>query len=277
MPTRQRRLAAPPRLTGHLQLDTGSGGLLGDTRVRLLEAIARCGSITAAAKEVPLSYKAAWDAIDAMNNLSTEPLVERSSGGRGGGGTTLTPHGLRLIALYRAVEAEYQAALDRLAPQLGAVGDDAQALRRLLRSFGVRSSARNQFAGSVCGLRQGEVDFEVRVQLDPSTELVAVITRESAEQLGLVIGSSVVALVKAPSVLIVADPALRLSARNQFWGTVRRIVQGAVNAEIALDLDGGRSAVAVLPAAQLQALGLAEGDRACAAFKVSSVILHALD
>ena len=54
---------------------------------RLLEAIDLYGSISQAAKHVPLSYKAAWDAVDAMNNLADTPLVERSTGGKAGGGT----------------------------------------------------------------------------------------------------------------------------------------------------------------------------------------------
>ena len=67
------------RLRGTLGVDTEFGSFLGDTRIRLLEAIDKHGSITQAAKAVPLSYKAAWDAIDAMNNLADQPLVLRST------------------------------------------------------------------------------------------------------------------------------------------------------------------------------------------------------
>src|SRR5574343_1693050 len=102
------------KLVGKLTVDTEFGTFLGDTRIRLLEAISRYGSISQAAKAVPLSYKAAWDAVDAMNNLSEQPLVIRSTGGKHGGGTQLTDYGRKVIALYRALEAEYQAALDRL-------------------------------------------------------------------------------------------------------------------------------------------------------------------
>ena len=104
----------PHRLRGTLSVDTEFGSFLGDTRIRLLEAIDKHGSITQAAKAVPLSYKAAWDAIDAMNNLADQPLVLRSTGGRNGGGTQLTEHGRKTIALYRALEEAYQSALDRL-------------------------------------------------------------------------------------------------------------------------------------------------------------------
>ena len=267
-----------PRLTGHLEVSTDRGAFLGDKRVRLLEAIEQHGSISQAAKHVPLSYKAAWDAVDAMNNLADAPLVERSTGGKAGGGTRLTDHGRRVIALYRAVQAEHQTALDRLAKTFASepVGD-VHAFQRLLRRMSVRSSARNQFVGTVSGLRDGAVDFEVRVRIDEHLELVAVVTRESAEQLGLAIGSEVIALVKASSLLLIVDEAIRISARNRLWGEVQRIVEGPVNAEVTLDLGRGRSAVAVVTRESVESLGLAIGVRACAAFKVSSVILAVID
>ena len=106
------------RLRGKLQVDTEFGTFLGDTRIRLLESIDIHGSITQAAKAVPLSYKAAWDAIDVMNNLADHPLVIRSTGGRHGGGTLLTDYGRKVVVLYRALEAEYQAALDRMAASM---------------------------------------------------------------------------------------------------------------------------------------------------------------
>ncbi|TXT37018.1 MAG: molybdate transport system regulatory protein [Comamonadaceae bacterium] len=78
------------QLTGKLLIDTAMGSFLGDKRIRLLEAIDKTGSISQAAKAVPLSYKAAWDAVDDMNNVAPEPLVKRAAGGRHGGGTELT-------------------------------------------------------------------------------------------------------------------------------------------------------------------------------------------
>jgi len=274
-------MPAPPRprhLTGRLEVSTELGNYLGDTRVRLLEAIGMHGSISQAAKHVPLSYKAAWDAVDAMNNLADQPLVARTTGGRAGGGTVLTEHGRRVVAMYRAVEAEYQLALDRLAGQFAdAPGGDMPAFQRLLRRMAVRTSARNQFVGTVCGLREGPVDVEVLVRVDDGLELAAVVTRTSAENLGLALGVEVIVLVKASSLLLLTDERLRISARNRLWGTVSRIVTGPVNAEVTLDLGHGRSATAVVTRDSVDNLGLAEGVRACAAFKVSSVILAVID
>jgi molybdate transport system regulatory protein len=128
-----------PKLHGKLSLDAAMGAFLGDTRIRLLEAIAQRGSISQAAKAVPLSYKAAWDAIDAMNNLAPKPLVIRTTGGKHGGGTELTTYGRRLIAFYRALEEEHRAALARLTERMNAmagddVGDFSQLLRRCERT-----------------------------------------------------------------------------------------------------------------------------------------------
>ena len=204
------------KLVGKLTVDTEFGTFLGDTRIRLLEAISRYGSISQAAKAVPLSYKAAWDAVDAMNNLAEAPLVERAVGGKHGGGTQLTEYGRRVIAMYRAVEQEYQQAIDRLAVRLGDGGEtNVRQFQTLLRRMSMRTSARNQFVGTVSGLREGEVSFEVRIRVDDANEVVAVITRASAENLELGIGSEVHAFVKAPSVLIITDPQARTTARNQ--------------------------------------------------------------
>lgn len=269
--------AAGPRLLGKLEVSTELGTFLGDTRIRLLEAIDQYGSISQAAKHVPLSYKAAWDAVDAMNNLADQPLVERSTGGKHGGGTLLTPHGRKVVGLYRAVEAEYQMALDRLMTQWGEIGEgSARSFQQLLRRMGMRTSARNQFVCTVSGLREGDVDYEVYLRLDKQNELVAVITRDSAEQLGIQIGMEVVALVKASAVLLLTDEGLRTSARNHLWGEVERITEGPVNSEVVLSLGRGKTVTAVVTKDSVNALGLVEGGRACAIFKSSSVILSIL-
>jgi len=262
------------RLRGKLEVDTEFGTFLGDTRIRLLEAIDQHGSISQAAKAVPLSYKAAWDAVDAMNNLADQPLVVRSTGGKNGGGTLLTEHGRKTIALYRALEAEYQAALDRLSASMNdGQASDFQQFRQLLKRMSMKTSARNQFAGHIVGLREGHVDYEVRIKLDDENEIVAIITIDSAENLGLSIGMEINALVKSSSVLLLSDPTVRTSARNQLWGEITRIHDGPVNAEITLSLKSGKSVCAVVTHDSVEHLGLVVGGQACAVFKASAVIL----
>lgn len=263
-------------MIGRFGVDMEAGNFLGETRVRLLEAIEHSGSISQAAKEVPLSYKAAWDAVDAMNNLADQPLVERAVGGRHGGGTVLTDYGRRVIALYRAMESEYQEMLDRVASKLAVPEDtDPQALRRLMRSVGVTTSARNQFAGPVTSLRAGEVTYEIGIRFDGRNEIVAHISREGAEQMCLNIGRELNAWVSSSAVILLTDEKMRLSARNQFWGEVTRVHEGPVAVDVVLTLPSGRTVSAIITRQALDELGLKEGSRACALFKASSVMLCA--
>ena len=264
------------KLRGKLEVATEFGNFLGDTRIRLLEAIATHGSISQAAKAVPLSYKAAWDAIDAMNNLADQPLVLRSTGGKNGGGTLLTDHGRKTIALYRALEAEHQAALDRLSAGMNdGLAGDFEAFRQLLKRLSMKTSARNQFTGKIVALREGQVDFEVRLKLDEESdsEIVAVITRDSAQAMELAIGMEICALVKSSSVLLLTDRTVRTTARNQLWGEITRIHDGPVNSEVVLELPGGRSVCSVVTHDSVASLGLVVGGEACAIFKASAVIL----
>ncbi|GHU16928.1 ModE family transcriptional regulator [Betaproteobacteria bacterium] len=262
------------RFTGRLEVETEVGAFLGDKRIRLLEAIDQHGSINSAAQHVPISYKAAWDAVDAMNNLADEPLVTRAVGGKNGGGTRLTDYGRRIVALYRALEAEYQAALDRLTASMneGEASSFGQ-FRQLLKRMSMKTSARNQFVGSVVALRAGDVDYEVRLKLGDANELVAVITRESADNLGLAIGMEVYALVKSSSVLLLTDKNARTTARNHLWGEVTHIHAGPVNAEVVMVLPGGKSLCAVVTQDSVARLNLTAGSHVCAVFKASAVIL----
>ena len=87
------------------------------------------------------------------------------------------------------------------------------------------------------------------------------------------IGTEISALVKSSSVLLLNDPSVKTSARNQLWGEITRIHDGPVNSEVTLTLKSGKSVCAVLTRDSVERLGLAVGGRACALFKASAVIL----
>ena len=78
---------------------------MGPGRAELLEAVRQHGSISAAARVIGMSYKRAWDLVEAMNVAFREPLVEAARGGTSGGGAQLTPTGETVLASYRQVEA----------------------------------------------------------------------------------------------------------------------------------------------------------------------------
>jgi len=138
----------------------------------------------------------------------------------------------------------------------------------------MKTSARNQFNGVISNLRQGAVNDEVEVTLAGGSKLAAVVTRDSSAALGLAVGKDVIALVKAPwIVLATGADDLQFSARNQLTGTVSAVIKGAVNSEVLLALDGGLTLAAVITNDSVADLELAAGKQATALFKASSVIL----
>lgn len=258
---------AKPALSGALSIHNPQQGAFSNDELTLLEAIGACGSITAAAKAVGISYKTAWDRVDAINNLAREPLVERSTGGRGGGGTRLTELGHRVVTGFRSLQSEHAAYLERL-------GDRIQGLEDVADFVGLpATSARNQYRGQTEGITRGAVNAEVVLRISASQSLVAIITNDSVDALGLHEGAPAMALIKASWVLLSKQLDIATSARNQLTGTVARVVPGAVNAEVVLDLGDGKTICAIITMGSLERLGLAEGDAACALVKASSVIL----
>jgi molybdate transport system ATP-binding protein len=137
----------------------------------------------------------------------------------------------------------------------------------------MKSSARNQFVGTVSAVIAGAVNDEVEISFGGGQHVVATITHGSTERLGLAVGAPAFALVKASSIVVVADPGTALlSARNQLAGTVVSVQPGAVNAEVEIDAAGLRI-VAIVTQASARAMGLAPGAPATAVFKASSVIV----
>jgi molybdate transport system regulatory protein len=243
---------------------------VGEDRIGLLEAIDRCGSISGAARAVGISYKTAWDAVDAMNNAAEKPLVLRAVGGIGGGGTMLTEEGEATVRLYRVLQGEHQKFIERLEGRLGDVGR----LYSLFRRVAMRISARNVFLGKVKEVRKGAVSTEVTLEMKGGETLCSVITNESARVLDLKPGMEAYAFFKASSVIVGKDlHNAKVSARNVLCGKVSRVVHGPVNAEVTVDLPGGNVLTAIVTEGSANRLLLANGDHVCALVKASSVIL----
>jgi molybdate transport system regulatory protein len=80
-----------------------SGARIGPGKAALLESIRDSGSISAAARDMGMSYKRAWLLLDSINQAFTEPVVTAATGGAGGGGATLTAFGVELIERYRRI------------------------------------------------------------------------------------------------------------------------------------------------------------------------------
>lgn len=237
-------------------------------RIALLEAVGELGSITAAAKRMGVSYRGAWDAVQALNNLFDTPLIEAAPGGRQGGTATVTERGRAVIAAFRQVQGELDAALAKLETHLA-----AGPTRDLFWSLGMRTSARNALRGEITAVSPGAVNAEVTLAVAEGVTLTAVLTRRSIEDLGLAVGKPAIALIKASFVILTLDEALRTSARNQIPGVVEHREDGAINSEIAVAIGGGKTLVATVTVESAQALALTPGQKVTALVKASHVIL----
>jgi molybdate transport system regulatory protein len=218
----------------------------GDKRLDVLRQIAVGHSISQAAREVGISYKAAWQAIDTLSNLSGQPLVERTVGGVGGGGAQITPHGEQLLSLADALAQARQQVLSRFSQ--GA---------QMASGFGLRTSMRNQLPCRVLQCEPASPDDPmvwVQLRTPGGAGLTASVTRESADLLGLAPGLEVLTLCKATAVTVLsaakaatAETGDAAAQRCSLEGRVERVAKGADRDEVVLGLDGGGHWVGFAP------------------------------
>lgn len=140
----------------------------------------------------------------------------------------------------------------------------------------MQSSARNVFFGHVTQVRETPLLTEVSFQTQSAYELVSVITSESYERLALTTGEPVMAMIKAPGVLLgLEGPKNTLSARNCFPGTVTAIEHNGAVVEVLGDLDDGTPMCALCTAESLERLGIKESSKVWFFFKSMALILTA--
>ena len=138
----------------------------------------------------------------------------------------------------------------------------------------MKTSARNALRGVVSAVTPGQVSSEVTLKISNTLDIVAIITKESVEDLGLAPGREAMAIIKSSFVILAkGDEPLRVSARNRLAGTVVRHDVGAVNDEVVLDLGDGKTITATITRESGKELTFAPGERAQALIKASHVIL----
>jgi molybdate transport system regulatory protein len=144
----------------------------------------------------------------------------------------------------------------------------------LIQRMKMKTSARNQFSGKVVAVKHGAVNDEVLLEIVGGQRIVATITRDSSDSLGLEAGVEAFALIKASSVIVATELGdVKLSARNRLNGKVSRVLPGAVNTEVSIELQGGGVIAAIVTRDSADALALEVGAEASAIFKASSVII----
>ena len=239
-------------------------------RIELLKQIQATGSISQGAKMAGISYKSAWDAINDMNRLADRTLVERATGGKGGGGAYLTPYAERLIQLFQLLQQVQQKAFDVLQ-------DDALPLDSLLAAiarFSLQTSARNQLFATVLHRDHARVQQQMAVKLaDGETIIHVALTHKSAERLQLDEGKEVLLLIKAPWIQISRQPQ---TADNQLTGVIAHIEPGAQQSEVLMTLSSGETLCATVPNTVITQQKLQSGDTVTAYFNADHVIIATL-
>ncbi|WBL71793.1 molybdenum-dependent transcriptional regulator [Serratia liquefaciens] len=242
-------------------------------RIALLKQVRHTGSISQGAKLAGISYKSAWDAINEMNQLAEQTVVERATGGKGGGGAQVTRYGERLIQLYDLLGQIQQKAFDVLQQDELPLDSLLAAISR----FSLQTSARNQFFGTVIERDHQQVQQHLDILLnDGKTRLSAAITQQSADRLQLSPGKEVLALIKAPWVKLNTDPALVGAADNALAGVVASIQPGTDHSEVLVTLTGGETLCATVSNAELQQLKLRPASPVHALFNADRVIVATL-
>jgi molybdate transport system regulatory protein len=255
-------------LSGDLKL----AGRLDARFFALLEAIEATGSINRAAATAGYSYRGAWMVLEAASHMATQPLIERSPGGRRGGGSRMTATAHELLAAWRRVQAAHQAFLHAQEEWLLR----QPRLARVLKRLSVKATARNQFAGTVHGVDWGPVTTQVMLQLAGGQEIVATLSTRRARELDLQAGKDAIAMVNASAVMLVADfDGFRISARNQLAGTISQIERDAGSSLIFVTLPGGTAVTSAATEDEVAACGLIVGQPVTALFKAYSVVIAA--
>ena len=190
------RATTPP--PPNLHLEDALASTMTDKRIEVLRAIGREGSISQAARESGVSYKAAWQAIETLTNLAGVPLLEKSVGGAGGGGARLTADAQALLA---AADRLAQAKTAALAQIRGGLANTSCATLNV-SGMGFRTSMRNQLPCRVHAIENTRLTTRVWLELPDGQQLASRITPESLELLDLKKGQAVLALCKATAVTI---------------------------------------------------------------------------
>lgn len=234
-------------------------------RIELLENIHRFGSISQAAKAIPMSYKAAWDAINELNTFAAEPLVIRHSGGQGGGQSILTPFGRQFVASYRHIEMQHQQLMQQLQhpPTTTATPDSGPAKLH-----------DNQLAATIQTIQHGQSNHEIHLRLANQQILIAQIPAAHSKRLQLTEGQAVCAFIQTSAIILARHiPQLSISARNQLPARIKQIHMGMIEGIIECELADGLILNALITHTSASNMALKIDDSIVLLIKAPSILL----
>ncbi len=256
------------KIRSNLWFENEQHGYFGKGRVKLLQNIDSFGSISKAAKEMKMSYKAAWDAVNEMNTLSKEPIVIRVTGGKGGGGTVLTQKGKEYIDIYNELEMLQNRLFAVLDNKSKSFSDLIDAKNHLT----LQTSARNQYQGVIKSIQSSSIEFNVNLNIGGGQIISSSITHKSAKSMNIDINSTIFALIKSSWVHISKEKP-KNQLLNIFKGNILSIEDDGKFTEIVIKSKQNNEIVSVVPSKFAQQLSLKDDDELYTSFLPSEVIL----
>ncbi len=253
----------------HTQKEQHSIDIYSNKQLELLAAIDSEGSISAAAKVVGISYKTAWDRIEALNNLSKHPLLKRSAGGAKGRGTALTKEGNEVVKGYKLLQKEHRLFINEVGGQPTSLQDIADFNST---SFS-KLSSRNQLAGTISAIQEGDIEAEIMVALNDNASIAISSNSHEHSENKLKIGDSVILNIKPSSIIICKDKNIQTSARNKLFGPIVRLVENEVNSEVIVDIGSEKSLFCVITNRSIKELELKIGTEVADIFKASTEVI----
>ncbi|WP_345993878.1 TOBE domain-containing protein [Sulfurimonas sp. HSL-1716] len=254
-------------IDGRFWLKKDGRSFLGSGRIELLNMIEKTGSINAAAKEMKMSYKAAWERINGMNELADEPIIQRKIGGKGGGGTTLTPYAHELIKTYDRLNELHRQFIDRFSE----AGDSPELLSKILKRTFLTTSARNQIPSKISKIDSNELSSLITITLSGGSEVLSTITSKSANSMNLHVGSDIYAIIKSSDIKIYAAPPKETKDLNLLEGTVESLESTDLNSELALRINEKTLLITLLKKDEMDSFSV--GKKAYAGIAYNNIIV----
>ncbi|HIC43573.1 MAG TPA: LysR family transcriptional regulator [Sulfurimonas sp.] len=245
-----------------LHLTSHSEEFLSPKRVQLLENITIYGSITKSAKALGISYKTAWAWINKMNLISAKPLVQRISGGKGGGGTIVTAFAKELICRFKELEALHHKHLESLDRSV-----------EFLDNGCMQDSVFSRLDAKIIDITEHENRASVILGLKSGESLSAQVPMDFIKVNTLDKGSQVCALIESEAVSVSKLDEKELSSRNRLETKVKEIIIQEDEVLLKLSLKNDEVINAQITYRSYKKLNIKKEDRLVAIFKAYSITL----
>src|SRR5699024_8114915 len=233
----------PIELAGSIWFHSGTTNWGNPRRMALLAAIHEHGSISAAARHINLSYKAAWDAIHTINNLASEDLIICTTGGTRGGGAWLSPKAQEILALYQHMQQLHEQFIEHLAQIEPGNKDTLTLLQKML----IQTSARNTFMGTIQDIQQDPLYALLTLDIGLSAPIQAVITQDSRQSLGLALTQETLVFIKATAVQLALEKPRPGPSKSIFKTRVIKTQSSENHQQFLLALDKHKELTVLLP------------------------------